>query len=58
MKLPKEVKIFVGDVLDKDEIDQITTKIDDYLADKYGYCVESYCINDIKLSYIEWDTKE
>lgn len=57
MKLPNEENLLITDVLDEEEFDHLCIKIGDYLTDKYGYCVDGFCI-DIKVSDIKWDRSE
>lgn len=56
MKLPKELEVYLRD-LDEDLAEQLNEAINDYLSERFGYCVESYgCI--IKVKNIEWDEEE
>lgn len=57
--LPKEI-ILTADkefVMSEDLATLLNEEINDYLSDKYGYCVEAYGY-EIKVSEIFWDTSE
>lgn len=60
MKLPNEItltKVNSGFTMSDELADIFCEEVNDYLADKYGYCNEGWCY-EIKLSNIIWDTKE
>lgn len=56
MKLPKEIDLTTSDFTMSEELaDRLSEEINDYLAEKYGFCVESYGW-ELKLTEINWDT--
>lgn len=56
-KLPTELKLGRDFVMSEELAEKLAEEINDYLADKYGYCVEAYGW-DIELGGIVWDTSE
>ena len=59
MKLPKTVKVSLLDLMDSWFDDELTQRINDYLSNKYGYCVNGYVFDDIiTITNIDWDTEE
>ena len=55
-----EIDSCLADAIDDD--DYVQEAINNYLSDKYGYCVEDYdyeIVDDkIKISLISWDTED
>ena len=56
-KLPTELNLGRDFVMSEELADKLAEEINDYLADKYGYCVEAYGW-EIKLGGIIWDEGE
>jgi len=56
-KLPTELKLGRDFVMSEELAEMLAEEINDYLSDKYGYCVEGYGW-DIELGGITWDTSE
>lgn len=58
-KLPKKVKICLSDLFEEYKWEEVLDKINDYLSDTYGYCVEGYSYDSaITVQDIEWDEGE
>ena len=52
--LPKEVIVSICDLFTDDEIGQ---RINDYLAEKYGFCNNGFTYSELlTISDIDWDT--
>ena len=56
-KLPTELKLGRDFVMSEELAERLAEEINDYLADKYGYCVEADGW-DIELGGIVWDEGE
>lgn len=55
-ELPDEIDLTTSDFTMSEELaDRLSEEINDYLAEKYGLCVESYGW-ELKLTEINWDT--
>ena len=57
--LPEEVNLTADPEFQMSEelADRLSEEINDYLSDKYGYCVEAYGW-ELKVGGIVWDTSE
>lgn len=56
--LPENITL-TDDDLSAELLDKIVEEINDYLADKYGYCNTGYGYNiKIDLDGISWDTED
>lgn len=55
MKLPNEIDLTEADGFRVP--DEMWDAINEYLADEYGFCTNSYGL-EIKVSGIDWDTEE
>ena len=54
MNLPKQVKIDITKINE-----DLSELINDYLAERYGYCTNSYCYSGtIVVNNIEWDKED
>ncbi len=62
--LPESEHVFIDD-LDYEDGDDLDEAISDYLSDKYGFCINGFCIEstdtttgEIYVTEIDWDTTE
>lgn len=57
-ELPTEIDLGKSDFIMSNELaDDLANEINEYLAEKYGYCVNCYGW-ELKLTDIDWDTSE
>jgi len=55
-ELPTKIEVDIFDIISDDELSE---KVNEYLATKYGFCVNSYNYGcSIVISDIDWDTEE
>ncbi len=58
-KLPSKVKVRLCDLMDNWFDDELNEAINNFLADKYGFCNNGYCLDDtITITNIDWDMEE
>jgi len=49
-----------GEARDEEFADDLVTLVLDYLSDKFGYCIESFILEDgeLRITDLTWDTEE
>lgn len=59
MKLPKEITLSLSDIFDSWFDEELCERINNYLAEKYGYCNKGFNYTDeITITNIDWDTRK